>query len=98
MVGQRAYVDKAVGVLADGRDREGARAAAARVDGDEEVRRVELGRAYVVRDLGRLALDEVGDGLRVEGLLGAVGRNAQGLTQTVRLGAESEYGIGHSYY
>ena len=74
-------MDEAVGVLADGRDGEGARAAAARVDGDEEVRRVGLGRAHVVRDLGRLALHEVADGLRVERLLGAVGRNAQTFTE-----------------
>jgi hypothetical protein len=62
------------------------------------VRRVGLGRAHVVGDLGRLALHEVADGLRVEGLLGAVGRDTERLAQTVRLGARSEYGIGHGGY
>lgn len=73
---------KALKVLHERRDRKGRGAAAARVDGHEDVADVALGLAHVVEDGRRLARDHGVDVLGGEGLFAAVGRNAQGFAQT----------------
>jgi len=73
---------KALKILHNGRDGEGRGAAAARVDGHEDVADVALGLAHIVDDRRRLARDHRVDVLGGEGLLAAVGRNAQRLAQT----------------
>ena len=79
---------EAIGPLNDGRDGERRGAAARGVDGQEDVLCVLRGVARAVVDLGRLAGHHVLDVAGGEGLLGAVRRDAQGLTEEHRLRAK----------
>ena len=73
---------EATRVLHERRHREGRGAAARRVARDEDVVDVALRVAHVVDDRVGHALHQRLDVRRVEGLLRAVGRDAQGLAQT----------------
>ena len=76
---------EAARVLHERRHREGRGAAARRVARDEDVVDVVLRVAHVVDDRVGHALHQRLDVRRVEGLLGAVGRDAERLAQKHRL-------------
>ena len=76
-----AYLQKAVGLLHERRDREGRGAAPAGIARHEDVVDVGVGLAHVVPQPVGHALDHGLDGLGAKGLLRAVGRNAERLAQ-----------------
>ena len=72
---------ESIGPLDDGRDGEGRGAAAGGVDGEEDVLRVLRGVARAVGNGRRHALEHVLYVALSKGLLGAVGGNAEALSQ-----------------